>query len=213
MSIEKIIYTGVLSYIIIATNRTLELAFKFNLYETQKLGVSLLYLLSSILTFVSFYALCSYTDRSSIAGKINLIAVFSIIPMLAFDCVNILSYFITEFESLYTRSILFAAASAFSSTLFLIFIVGLYKYKVSPSISRSFKGLILISSILTIINIIDSSITIAIGNFEPSSIVLYILKLVLFIYMVVNYKYIVLELIKIAQNHSDKQDEDDYLIF
>ncbi|MEG2338537.1 MAG: hypothetical protein RSB66_05605 [Clostridium sp.] len=209
MSIEKIIYTGILSYIIIATNRTLEIAFKFNLYDTQSLGLTLVYLLSSVLTFISFYALCSYTDKSSVAGKLNLIAVFSIIPMLAFDCVNLLSYIIDNLNSLYTRGILFACASSFSCILFTLFLYGIKKYKTSSSNSKIFNGLLISTSLLLVVTLIDSTITIISGTYDPTSLIVYILKTVVFVFMVINYKHIVIELITIANNTVDSLDDDD----
>lgn len=155
MSTKSINVYGLIGIFILILGTLLNLInnIKFNAVIT--LYVSLISILGALFLFISLYKCFEFTESSTIGCRINLVGVFSIIPILAFNVFRFLEEIFPSLSTYPSASILLGSFLFMSNALLTLFLFSIYNKHITHRLNNlSCKLMLVLSIILLVSNII-----------------------------------------------------------
>lgn len=207
MSHNNIYTVGIIGIFLSLVTAILKTTIYLNFFNIHPIIIDVIFTTSSILVFISIYHLFKYTENDKLGCKLNLIGVFSVIPLLIY---NAFSFIILAFPLFLDFSMFMTVLGILlilGNVLVTLFLFSIYNNNVTKNLETPIYKLTLIfSSCCLVINSICNFSSNLIDNpfyesfLNTLGLFKYISAFIFGILLMVSYKNIITELIHISKN-------------
>lgn len=210
MSSNNIYTVGIVGIFLSLIAIILKILTYTELFNIDRLIISIVFTISSIFIFMSIYNIFQFTEHDKLGCKINLLGIFSIIPILIYNFCSLMTLalpILITFSGLMT---ILSSLSILSSILVTLFLFSLYGNSITKKLENiDYKLTLTCSSCHLVLNTLYHITDIIVYNPAYDSFVNkigllnYTVALIFTILLIYTYKNIIHEIISIAnsKNH------------
>ena len=205
MSLKNIINLGLLGIIFSIITHTVLIFYALGIFKNYQLCIVVFSLISLLCNFSSIYSCFKYTKNNAYTCNINLIGIFSLMPIMAFNVIALAYELLPNIPHISTYSIMYNVSSIIYVVFKFVFLFSIYLHRNTNNLDKPvYKAFFIIRGLTTAFIVISNLHFIGFNipnshnllfNFKQINL-MYIIDLLMLLF---TYKNFVSELIELSK--------------